>query len=51
MFFSMLNVVWMVIAVDGYRQRNYWLPAIVAAWHLAASYIVRTRAPDAAVAR
>ena len=42
MFFSMLNVVWMVIAVEGYRQRKYLPVVLVIVWHLAASYIVRS---------
>ena len=41
MFFSLLNVIWMVIAVEGYRKRSYIPVAFVAVWHLAASYFVR----------
>jgi hypothetical protein len=41
MFFSLLNVVWMIVAVDGYRRRSYVPVASVVVWHLVASYLVR----------
>ena len=43
MLFSLLNVVWMVVAVDGYRNRAYKPVVFVIVWHLVASYVVRAR--------